>query len=206
LDVKKAICRADQEVALLHLDDGTDLVLVHSCRDARMFPAPGRGVPKNCRCCAYVPDADADTLWENGFGCRWPGKGDFILFNFNLAGTQRLLKAGAIKVLVEIVPRIQFLPPDGDGVQIYALCDPFDGKSRYVGKSLNAGRRLTQHVSENGTSRKVEWVGQCLLAGRQPKLKILEVVSAEAWPERERFWIAKLRAEGFDLLNVREGG
>lgn len=188
---------------MLHLDDGTDLAWVHSCRDARMFPV--KGAPKNCRCCAYILDADADALWEYGFGCRWSGTGDFILFNFNLAGTPRL-KDGAIRVLVDMVPRIRFLPPAGQGPQIYALLDPFDGRPRYVGKSVAAEQRLSQHLSENGTSQKVEWIGQCLLAGRQPKLKILETVSAETWPERERFWIAKLRAEGFDLLNVREGG
>jgi hypothetical protein len=45
-----------------------------------------------------------------------------------------------------------------------------------------------------------------LAEGVEPELVVVEVVYGDAWRERECFWIAKLRTDGYDLTNVTAGG
>lgn len=91
---------------------------------------------------------------------------------------------------------------------IYALKDPRTDEVRYVGKarSLNARMRGHKWDMRNSTKQtpKVVWL-QSLSA--LPIIEVLEIVPAELdWMERERYWIAKYRAAGADLVNVTDGG
>jgi hypothetical protein len=92
---------------------------------------------------------------------------------------------------------------------IYALIDPRDGRIRYVGKANNPQVRLRNHVKEsrNGHSdHKARWVRLLLREGLYPKLSILEECSVSVWKERECYWIARLRSEGCNLVNAKDGG
>lgn len=93
---------------------------------------------------------------------------------------------------------------------IYALT--FDGPIRYVGQTRGSLRvRLDGH-RQNAREGKpaelrrpvVQWmreIGPGLVRG-----VVLERCEASELDERERYWIARLRAQGHDLLNVTDGG
>jgi hypothetical protein len=64
--------------------------------------------------------------------------------------------------------------------QIYALIDPRDYTTRYVGMSRNAQRRLFQHLlGDQGNEQKNNWLLELLEEGVYPILRILETIDAE---------------------------
>lgn len=74
---------------------------------------------------------------------------------------------------------------------IYALIDE-QGTLRYVGKSNNVRRRFKTHQKEKG------WPHAFV---------VLETVTEETWPEREKHWIAEFRLHSAMLLeNITDGG
>ncbi len=91
---------------------------------------------------------------------------------------------------------------------IYTLSEP-DGTVRYVGKSDNPKRRLTKHLHEARTRRKNrrdKWIYSLLNKGLRPVMTVIEVVSTEAWVEREKYWINHYLNLGCKLVNGSSGG
>jgi hypothetical protein len=93
---------------------------------------------------------------------------------------------------------------------IYALCDPRDGAVRYIGWSVNAGRRLNNHICEaltiRAVSHKGRWIRSLDRLGLRPQLMILEVVQKADALAREVAWIKEFRSRGARLTNLTDGG
>ena len=96
-------------------------------------------------------------------------------------------------------------------VWIYALCDPHTDEPRYVGKTVSSPlSRLREHKALARRKRRLpvqRWLNASAgvkLAGAY--MRVLEVSNADAWAERERFWIARGRALGWRLFNLTDGG
>jgi len=100
---------------------------------------------------------------------------------------------------------------------IYALIDPRNGTTRYVGRTINPNQRLKGHVYEGKNDRvlnpeKAAWIRELFTLGLQPEMQILEtgqdlIGSGEyLWSIAERNWIRTLREADCDLLNRTEGG
>ena len=113
--------------------------------------------------------------------------------------------------------RVEHLSDDvtGRSVTIYALCQPVEkwktGPVRYVGKTVNTvWHRVRAHsYASKGAPRLPvrRWLKKQMEAGNPFHIRHLEVVPPGAdWEARERFWIAKFRSEGAELLNLTDGG
>ena len=91
---------------------------------------------------------------------------------------------------------------------IYKLSDPITGKIKYVGKSNDPKKRLSDHIynCDRTITHKNNWVKSLLEKGERPILEILEVVDQSNWERHEIYWIEKLRDEGHDLTNMDKGG
>lgn len=92
---------------------------------------------------------------------------------------------------------------------IYGLTDT-SGKIRYVGKTISSlKRRLICHIAKakNGTckSKAGDWIRSLLVANQRPGVILLQSTKA-SWKRAEKYWIKKLRSEGYDLLNSCDGG
>jgi hypothetical protein len=95
-------------------------------------------------------------------------------------------------------------------VWVYGLLDPRDETLRYVGKSKDPDRRLSEHVSapQRGDchNRELEvWLDDLASFGMRPRMVLLEEVPADAWKTAERWWIAWARARGH-VHNIEDGG
>ncbi|HYT28756.1 MAG TPA: GIY-YIG nuclease family protein [Ktedonobacteraceae bacterium] len=93
--------------------------------------------------------------------------------------------------------------------QIYALIDPRDKTTRYVGISKDALVRLAQHMNEV-ENRKRAWLFDLKQQGLQPHIEILETVISDQDVvslalEREEYWIQSFLDAGAPLTNVRLG-
>jgi hypothetical protein len=97
-------------------------------------------------------------------------------------------------------------------VRIYALCD-YPEVPRYVGKTVRwLGDRHKAHIRAAQTIEMPRlpvhrWIRKQISINAPLVIKLLEnVEDASIWAERERFWIAKLRSDGANLLNLTNGG
>jgi hypothetical protein len=93
-------------------------------------------------------------------------------------------------------------------VYIYTLVDPITGLIRYVGKSTNPDVRFRRHLKDAGDGKrdhKSNWILSLLKRGYKPIVNTIEACASN-WKEREIYWIAMLRSEGFDLTNSKSGG
>jgi hypothetical protein len=91
---------------------------------------------------------------------------------------------------------------------IYILIDPRTDEIRYVGKSIRPHQRLQNHLNEPPTNcHRSHWFEQLKREGLRPILDVIASVSGEwPWQEVERYWIARLRAAGANLVNNTDGG
>jgi len=90
--------------------------------------------------------------------------------------------------------------------EIYVLVDPRTFKIRYVGKSIDAKKRLRSHCSRTRTrwtSTKL-WVQELKALGLRPLMRVIARVSD--WETAERKIIALCRSSGREMLNIEEGG
>lgn len=107
--------------------------------------------------------------------------------------------------------RIETIGAATRDLRIYALCEFPSWEVRYVGKTTQfVGERHKAHIrdAKRGQKRPVSyWLRKKLAAGEFLAVKHLEwLTTADDWQARERFWIAKYRAEGCNLLNLTDGG
>jgi len=96
-------------------------------------------------------------------------------------------------------------------VSVYALLDPRVGKARYVGRSVDPERRLSEHVTRArkglGRSHRCNWIRQLDGEGLRPGVVVLEHgLTADESVVAERWWILKLRSLGLPLVNHTDGG
>jgi len=91
---------------------------------------------------------------------------------------------------------------------IYALAEKGNKNYRYVGKSVNPEYRIKNHIrySKLKKTHKDNWIQSVLNRDKTIEFIILEETNNKEWPEREKFWIDKLKKEGFNLTNHNNGG
>lgn len=96
-------------------------------------------------------------------------------------------------------------------VLIYALTYPGTDRVRYVGKTVRSPRkRHNEHIMEAMRNPRLpvhRWIKSLYDRGSWSCLWHIERVPECAdWADRERYWIAKFKSEGHDLLNLTDGG
>lgn len=97
--------------------------------------------------------------------------------------------------------------PLGKAVYIYTLSSPADPKNvRYVGKTIRPKARLAQHINDKRTTHRGNWLALLRSKGLRPLMTIIEETTLDKWKEREVFWVAFYRKNGFNLVNSTEGG
>lgn len=93
---------------------------------------------------------------------------------------------------------------------IYALSDPRTGELRYVGKTTRSlESRLRAHVKDchRYINHCAHWVLGLRKRGLKPVAEVVEACATlEDLDDAERFWIEQLRALGFRLTNLADGG
>jgi len=88
---------------------------------------------------------------------------------------------------------------------IYALQDPITKRIRYVGKSNEPKKRLTEHLLDKvSNTYKSNWINS--LGGKSPNLIILDEVPIIEWGFWESYYIDLCRSWGFNLTNLTNGG
>ena len=97
-------------------------------------------------------------------------------------------------------------------VYIYGLRCPLVGVIRYIGKSVNPERRMSNgHLKDarlgNTDHHTARWLKKLLRLELLPELVIIEeVAEGERWQDAERRWIAHGREQGWPLTNTTAGG
>src|SRR5260370_13957843 len=91
--------------------------------------------------------------------------------------------------------------------QIYALIDPRDQATRYVGISKDALARLAQHMNEIENPKRA-WLFDLKRQGLQPNIEILETVTSDQDVislalEREEYWMQSFLNAVARLTNMR---
>ena len=103
---------------------------------------------------------------------------------------------------------------------IYVLIDPREitpvRRYRYVGKTVKKlADRRRDHITDSTrkkdgkwqyNNRKDRWVRKLVREGVEPDILKIEIVDEDQDVEREIYWIAHLRVEGFNLTNCTDGG
>ena len=94
---------------------------------------------------------------------------------------------------------------------VYKLICPISGECRYVGKTVQSlSKRLYKHKYDKkfNPSHKNSWLIQLDAKGLLDELKIelIEECNVSVLNDREIFWIAKLKNDGYKLTNMTDGG
>lgn len=91
-------------------------------------------------------------------------------------------------------------------ISIYALCDPRDGRVRYIGKAKDPDKRFKGHLREvRRRSPLYSWISSLAKKKLQPILQVIEICDG-SWQEAEKRIIAEYRSKFSDLLNLADGG
>ncbi len=93
--------------------------------------------------------------------------------------------------------------------KIYTLSHPTTNEIRYVGfTTLNLSVRLKTHIydSKKRNTHTYSWFKQLKINNLIPKIELLEECCIDNWRELECYWIYQLRAWGYNLTNLAEGG
>lgn len=95
-------------------------------------------------------------------------------------------------------------------VKIYALCDPFTRRIRYIGQTSDLRRRYWQHLKAGKLGKPdtyvYRWISNVLSKGEVPSLLVLEEVDDTSWIEAEIAWIEYGSWIGWPLTNTALGG
>ena len=95
---------------------------------------------------------------------------------------------------------------------IYGLYNSFDSEIRYIGKTNNVKRRITDHIIEAKSGNyshfpKNRWILKTIAENGKVLAKVLEITDEENWKEREQYWIKYFRSlPGKENLNLSDGG
>lgn len=94
---------------------------------------------------------------------------------------------------------------------IYKLICPISGECRYVGKTVQRlSKRLYKHKYDKrkNPSYKNSWLIQLEGKGllNELKIELIEECGVSVLNDREVFWIAKFKCDGYKLTNMTEGG
>lgn len=89
------------------------------------------------------------------------------------------------------------------GSSIYALACVKTGEIRYIGKADNPEQRLKTHMKDS--LRRDTPLYRWIKKHGEPELIIVQR-DCEDWRVAEREEISRLRAKGFQMLNVADGG
>jgi len=89
---------------------------------------------------------------------------------------------------------------------IYGLKESKGDIIRYVGKSVEVEKRVKNHIkySYKKNTHKDNWIQSVIQNDNQIEYVILEETNEVDWPEREMFWIKKLKNN--NLTNHNNGG
>ena len=94
-------------------------------------------------------------------------------------------------------------------VYIYCLKHPETQEIRYVGKTTNIKRRLSQHIQDAksyvSNRRIINWICNLLKSNLKPVIEIIEICNENNWQEREIYWISYYK-EITNLCNHHDGG
>lgn len=97
-------------------------------------------------------------------------------------------------------------------IYIYGLYNTFSDEIRYIGKTNNLKRRLSEHIREAKSEKysyfpKNKWILKTLSKNGKIKIKTIEVTNEIEWEIREKFWIEYYRKNSSNKnLNIRDGG
>lgn len=91
---------------------------------------------------------------------------------------------------------------------IYALVDPDTDEVRYIGKTGDPSKRLSQHCATGAkpTDERSRWIASLKAQAKKPKLVVIEECTGNTWTAAERKWIAHYRTLNPSLTNVGNGG
>lgn len=92
--------------------------------------------------------------------------------------------------------------------KIYVLIDPRNNDVRYVGRTIQTlDNRLKKHLRAIYKSHRVNWIKSLTLEKVIPIIELIcEVNDFEECKKMERFYIDKYRKDGYDLVNMTDGG
>jgi hypothetical protein len=97
-----------------------------------------------------------------------------------------------------------------DTAYIYALSTKENPSNfRYVGKTNNLSNRLQRHIMPcylKDTTPKINWIKSKLKNNHSIIITVLDEVPLDEWKFWEEFWITQMKAWGFNLLNMTNGG
>lgn len=97
-------------------------------------------------------------------------------------------------------------------VYIYKLIDPRDNNVKYIGKTFNLKKRLSEHISEAKTrkgmkTKKENWILKLISLGLKPIINLIAEVPTTEYEYWETFYIKKHKDEfEVKLLNWDENG
>ena len=88
------------------------------------------------------------------------------------------------------------------------MIDPLTNKVRYVGKANDVAQRYKAHNNRarNHQIHKKNWIASLRSKGLKPVMAVIDVVPIDEWIYWETYWIAQMKAWGFDLINYTKGG
>lgn len=93
-------------------------------------------------------------------------------------------------------------------VFIYALIDPESQEVRYIGKTKNPNRRISQHINECSRIRthKNNWILSLKNKSLRPIMTIIDEVESDEWMFFEQWYIQLFKSWGCSLTNLTIGG
>lgn len=89
---------------------------------------------------------------------------------------------------------------------IYTLSHPITHQVRYIGKSDNPDYRLVNHCKDKRLTKNRTWILGLKKEGLKPLMEIIDEVKKSEWEFWEQFWISQVKAWGFNLNNMTNGG
>ena len=89
---------------------------------------------------------------------------------------------------------------------IYILIDPRNNQVRYVGKTDNIRKRYNHHLIDNYKSYKTAWIKSLKNEKLKPIMEVIDEVPLNEWVFWEKYWISQMKAWGFKLTNLSNGG
>lgn len=98
-----------------------------------------------------------------------------------------------------------------DTTFIYVLKDPTTGEIRYVGKSNDPKRRVTQHLQfaskfSSKTDHKNCWIRELVSKNLKPVVEIIDEVALDYWQSLEAAYVQFYLEHGCPLVNGTSGG